>query len=57
MPDWDKAINYLAECEKNYTEIGSIGYFALTAVVRPLRDRINNDERTVELFNEIMELK
>ncbi|OPY64105.1 MAG: hypothetical protein A4E56_00159 [Pelotomaculum sp. PtaU1.Bin065] len=54
MLDWEKAEEYLKTCEVVYTEIGSMGYFALTFVIRPLRDRFNGGERTVELWDEIM---
>jgi hypothetical protein len=55
--DWEKATKYLSTCETAYAEIGSAGYFALTTVIRPLRDRLNSGERTVELYNEIMEVE
>ncbi len=54
--DWEKAEEHLATCEKAYAEIGSAGYFALTAVIRPLRDRFNQGERTQELHDEIMDV-
>jgi len=54
--DWDKAEQYLKTCESAYAEIGSAGYFALTYVIRPLRDRFNKGERTEELYNEIMDI-
>lgn len=57
MLDWEKAEEYLKECEAVYTEIGSVGKFALSFVINPLRDRFNQGERTVELYDEIMEIK
>ncbi len=54
--DWEEAQKYLEACEKAYSGIGSAGYFALTAVIRPLRDRFNGGERTQELHDEIMEI-
>ena len=54
MPDWKAAEEHLVTCEKAYAGIGSAGYFALTAVIRPLRDRFNSGERTAELYDEIM---
>lgn len=52
--DWQEAQEYLETCEKEYAEIGSAGYFALSIVIRPLRDRLNGGERTQELYDEIM---
>ena len=54
--DWEQAEKWLKEVEQMYTEIGSAGYMALTHVIRPLRDRFNADERTQELYDEIMAL-
>ena len=56
MLDWDLAEKYLKECESAYAEIGSAGVFAMNYVIRPLRDRFNKGERTVELYNEILEV-
>lgn len=55
--DWNKAEEHLATCEKAYSEIGSAGYFALVAVIRPLRDRFRDGERTQELYDEIMSVE
>jgi hypothetical protein len=55
--DWKKAALWLKEIEQMYTEIGSSGYFALTLIIRPLRDRFNKGERTQELYDETMELQ
>ena len=52
--DFNIAIKHLEECESSYTKIGTSGYFCLTYVIRPLRDRVNNGERTKELYDEIM---
>jgi hypothetical protein len=54
--DFEKAEKYLMTCEGAYTQIGTAGYFALTHVIRPLRDRYNKGERSQELYNEIMEI-
>jgi len=51
MLDWDKAESWLKEIEQMYTEIGSIGYLALNLTIRPLRDRFNKGERTIELYD------
>jgi hypothetical protein len=52
--DWEEAEKYLKVCEAAYTEIGSVGVFALRFTINPLRDRFNKGERTQELFDEIM---
>ncbi len=52
--DWNRAEEYLKECEQAYTEIGSAGYFALNTFIKPMRDRFNKGERTQELYDEIM---
>lgn len=54
--DWEKAENYLIECEKAYTQIGAAGLFALSFVIAPCRDRFNKGERTQDLYDEIMEI-
>ena len=56
MLDWDKAEQHLKMCEQMYAQIGSQGYFALNNIVRPLRDRFNRGERTVDLYEEIMNI-
>lgn len=56
MLDWDKAEEHLSTAESAYAEIGSAGYFALTYVIRPLRDRFNKGERTTELYDLIMDI-
>jgi hypothetical protein len=52
--DWTKAEQHLQTTENAYAEIGSPGYWTLSLVVRPLRDRFNRGERTQELYDEIM---
>lgn len=56
MLNWEIAEEHLKECESAYAEIGSAGYFALTHVIRPLRDRFNSGERTLEIYDEIMNI-
>lgn len=55
--NWEKAKDYLQRCEKVYTEIGSNGYWVLNIVVRPLRDRFNEGERSEDLYNAIMNIQ
>jgi len=55
--DWEKAEEHLKTSEQAYSEIGTAGYFALTYVIRPLRDRFNKNERTQELYDEILALE
>ena len=54
--DWKLAEEHLKTAEEAYAEIGSAGYFALTHVIRPLRDRFNDGERAEELYNQIMDI-
>lgn len=56
MLDWELAEKHLEQCEKAYTEICNCSYFALTMVIRPLRNRFNSGERTEALYNEIMRI-
>jgi hypothetical protein len=55
--DWNKAEQYLKDCEAAYTEIGRAGMIAMICVISPLRDRFNSGERTQELYEEVMEIK
>jgi hypothetical protein len=52
--DWYKAEEYLKTCEAAYAETGTAGAFALNVVIRPLRDRFNKNERSEDLYREIM---
>jgi hypothetical protein len=54
--DWERGENYLILCEKVYTEIGVVGQFCLNYVLKPLRERYDQGERSQELYNEIMEV-
>jgi hypothetical protein len=51
--DWEKAEDYLKEVEQAYAETGSAGAFAVSFVVRPVRDRFNKGERSQDLYDEI----
>lgn len=55
--DWEQAEKWLKDVEQMYAEIGTAGYLALTHIIRPLRDRFNNGERSQELHDSIMALK
>jgi hypothetical protein len=57
MLNWEQAEIYLFEVEKQYKEIGIVGSYALTLIIRPLIKRFNDGERTVELYDEIMSLE
>lgn len=54
--EWTAAQKHLEACERAYAQIGSPGYFCLTMVIRPLRDRFVRGERTDELYDAIMEV-
>lgn len=55
--DWDAAEEHLKLCEEVYKAVGGGGYFTINFVIQPLKDRINQGERTEELYNEIMNIK
>ncbi len=57
MLDWEKAEEHLKWVEEIYTGLGSVGYFALVYVIRPLRDRFNKGERSEDLYKAIMSLE
>ena len=54
---WEAAERHLSEIEKAYAAIGTTGYFGLNTVIRPVRDRYNNGERTKKLYDDIMALE
>tara|TARA_R110001599_G_scaffold287356_2_gene489906 strand:+ start:4374 stop:4547 length:174 start_codon:yes stop_codon:yes gene_type:complete len=51
--DWEKAEEYLKECETAYSETGSAGMFCMLHVIAPCRDRFNKGERTEALYDDI----
>jgi len=57
MNNFDEAIEHLNVCSEAYTEVGSPGMFVMVYVITPLRDRVNNGERSQELYDEIMEIQ
>ena len=54
--NWDEVVSRLAELESAYAAIGTPGAFVREHVLRPLRDRWNQGERTAELAREIYEV-
>ena len=56
MNDWDNAIKHLELVEKEYTAIGTAGYFCLNYVILPIRNKYNSGIRSDELYLEIMDL-
>lgn len=57
MLDWEKAEKHLKWAEETYAGLGSVGYFALVHVIRPLRDRFNKGERSEDLYKAITSLE
>lgn len=57
MMDWDKALDYLTDCMRAYTEIGLTGSLALSVVLNPLLHRYMQGERTEKLYDEIMSIE
>jgi hypothetical protein len=53
--DWNHAISHLNAVIAGYAAIGAPGSFALKLTLLPLKARYDEEERTVELYNEIME--
>lgn len=53
--DWERAINYLNELIAEYANIGFSGQFGLHLVLLPLKRRYDAGERTIELYNAIMQ--
>lgn len=54
--NWDEAKKYLDKMIKEYQGTWA-GWSALSFVLYPLRERLENGERTQELFDEIMAVK
>lgn len=52
--NWPEVEEHLQQVEAAYSKIGSAGYYCLTFVIRPLRDRFNSNERSNALAEEIM---
>ena len=56
-PNWKMAESYLYEMKSAYESIGWAGSFGLTPTINPLVERYKGGERTIELYNEIIELQ
>lgn len=54
--EYQEAKEHLEECEAAYASIGSAGAFVMQVVLRPLRDRLNEGERSRDLYESIMEV-
>lgn len=52
--DWESAENNLRYFISEYANIGVSGQFALKFTLLPLLDRLNNGERSQELYDQIM---
>ena len=55
--DWGMAEGHLYEVKNAYEEIGYTGSFALALTINPLVKRYENGERTIDLYNDIMDLQ
>ncbi len=55
--DWGMAEGYLYEVKNAYESIGWTGTFGLTLTINPLVKRYESGERTIDLYNEIMEIE
>lgn len=54
--DWTKAANHLKSAERVYGEVGAVGAFARSFVIKPCRKRFDMGERSQELWDEIIEI-
>lgn len=57
MLDWGMAEGHLYDTKIAYESIGFKGSFALALTINPLAKRYESGERTIELYNEILELQ
>lgn len=55
--DWGTAEGHLYDTKIMYESIGWTGSFALSVTINPLAKRYESGERTIELYNEILELQ
>jgi hypothetical protein len=55
--DWPIVKEHLDECLKFYTKRGIPENYVVVHVLRPLRDRYNQGERTRELAEDILAVK
>ena len=55
--DWEKAIKHLEFYIVEYASIGFSGQLALQATLIPLRKRYENGERTLQLYEAMMEIE
>jgi hypothetical protein len=54
--DFNKAVQHLHECEQAYLSLGTAGYFVMIHMIRPLRVRVENGDKSKELYQDIMSL-
>lgn len=55
-PDFQRAREHLDRVEKTYTEIGKACEYGLVTTIKPLRERVNSGEVSIQLYDEIMEI-
>ena len=55
--NWPEVEEHLKSAERFFNTIGIHDNYVVTHIVRPLRDRFDNQERTRSLAEEIMALK
>lgn len=54
--DWGMAEEHLYEMKSAYESIGLAGSFGLALAINPLVKRYEGGERTIELYNDIMDI-
>lgn len=57
MLNWDAAIAHLTDAKNQFEAIGPDGSLALNRSILPLLRRFEANERSTELYNEIMEIE
>lgn len=55
--DWGMAEGHLYDTKIAYESIGFAGSFALALTTNPLVKRYEDGERTIELYNDILDLQ
>lgn len=55
--DWDRAKAYLDMMISEYESLGVSGLFGLIVVLYPLKRRLDSGERTLDLYERIMEIE
>ena len=56
--DWEAAKDHLKEVKKKYSELpDGLAQLNILLKLNPLQERLNNEERTKDLYDSIMEVQ